>query len=318
MAMTLKKPNTVPVLISWDVDPDRWTTLEKRKLALNRAIDACDEHGAKSTFYITANFIHEYPDELARMKALGQEVGCHGLTHTDEEEYNRMPEPMQRKYIEEATQKIKAVVDQPLISFRSPRVKTSARTLKLLSEYGYLSDSSVCSQRLDFVSSNLINPGWVTAPRKPYHPNLTSPFKRGDLPLWEVPVSAMIIPFLSNALNVLGLSLMKLFFRVLYIEAKFTGKPIVYLGHPTEFIPPAQEQTSIKERHKFRLKELSPSYIRTHGFLLRKYLYKMDGNTWFQATRELFGYMASFPNVEFMTVGQYTTTYLEKVSEQSR
>jgi hypothetical protein len=38
----------------------------------------------------------------------------------------------------------------------------------------------------------------------------------------------------------------------------------------------------------------------------------MDGTTWLNATQELFAYMASFPDVEFVTVGQYTTTRLAK------
>lgn len=301
----------VPIIVSWDVDPDRWTSLEKRKYSLNKAMDACAEYGIRSTFFITANYIHEYPAELERMRSLGQEVGCHGLTHTDEEEYDRMPEPMLREYIQTARRKIEAVITEPLISFRSPRVKTSASTLKILSENNYLADSSVCSQRLDFVSSNLINPGWLVSPRQPYHPHPANAFKRGDLPLWEVPVSAIMLPFISNTLNVVGVEAMKAFFRLLYTESKITRKPIVYLGHPTEFIPPRDGQ---HKRHKFKLQEFSPGYIRTHGFLIRKYLYGMDGATWFEATRALFAYMASFPNVRFMTIGQYVTTALQKAN----
>jgi len=92
------------------------------------------------------------------MQALGQEIGCHGLTHTDEEEYDRMPEEMQERYIEQATQKLEAVAGVRILAFRSPRVKTSAHTLRLLAEHGYRADSSVCSQRIDFVSSNLNQP----------------------------------------------------------------------------------------------------------------------------------------------------------------
>ena len=101
---------------------------------------------------------------------------------------------------------------------------------------------------------------------------------------------------------------MKSFFRLLLVESKQTGKPIVYLGHPTEFIPPSNPK---RRRHRPRLKEFSPSYIRTHGFLLRKILYWMDGKAWLDATQELFAYMASFPDVRFMTVSQYVTNYLE-------
>lgn len=301
----------VPVLITWDVDPDRWTTLEDRRRCLHQAMDLCQELGVPSTFFITAKFVYEYPDELKRMQALGQEVGCHGLTHTDEEEYQRMPEAMQRAYLEEATRTLEAATGKPVRSFRSPRVKISATTLRLLAEYGYLADSSVCSQRLDLVSSNLINKGWLLAPRRPYHPHHADPFKRGAMPIWEVPISALAAPFISKALSALGLTAMKLFFRLLYAESIRTGKPIVYLSHPTEFLYARVGSQDRPVRLIFQGKFFSPSYIRTHGFLLRNLLLRMDGQTLFNRSKELFAYMASLPNVTFMTVSEYTIRHLQ-------
>lgn len=298
----------VPVLITWDVDPDRWASYDDRKRALSTATDLCEEFDIRSTFFITANFAHEYPKQIERMQALDQEIGCHGLTHTDEEDYNRMPEDMQRNYIEEATQKLETVVSEPIQTFRSPRVKTSAITLKLLAEYGYSADSSVCSQRIDFVSSNLINPGWITAPRRPYHPNHTNAFKRGDVPIWEIPVSAVMLPFISGTLNVFGLRFMKILFNLLYKEAKLTGKPIVYLAHPPELINRTTRET---QSPHLLTQKFSLSQIKTHGFLIRRALYRMDGTTWCQATRQLFAYMASFSDVTFMT-GKECVNYLNK------
>jgi len=297
----------VPILITWDVDPDRWATAEHREQALARALGLCLEFGIRSTFFFTANFAYEYPDYLERMKATGQEIGCHGLTHTDEEDYNRMPVDMQRTYIREATQKLEAVVGAPIRLFRSPRVKTSAHTLRLLAEHGYRADSSVCSQRVDFLSSNLINPGWLIAPRRPYHPHPDNAFRRGNMPIWELPVSALIVPFISGSLNVFGLGLAKTLFRLLYAESRRTGKPVVYLAHPTELIP------SKNRRSRVTLKQLSPAYVRTHGFLLRKVFFRMKGEMWYRATRELFAYMAPFPGVTFMTSSEYVN-YLENLA----
>jgi hypothetical protein len=289
----------VPVLITWDVDPDRWTTLEKRQAALTSAIDLCEEIGIKSTFFVTANFAHEYLNLLTRMQALNQEIGCHGLTHTDEENYDRMPVDMQKTYIEEATLKLKSVINGPVISFRSPRVRISAVTHNLLVKQGYLVDSSVCSQRIDFLSSNLVNPGWIFAPRLPYHPHPTNAFKSGKSRLWEIPISAIVVPLISGSLNVFGLRLMKLLFKLLYFEAKLTGKPIVYLGHPSEFI------STMKRRENVSLKQFSLSSIRTHGFLFRNLFFRMDGEQWYKSTREFLTYVASFHDVVFLTAGEY-------------
>jgi hypothetical protein len=310
----MPKNSQVPVLITWDVDPDQWISLENRQRSLNRAIDLCEELDIRSTFFITAEFAYQYPDELQRMQALSQEIGCHGLNHSGEEEYDRMPEAMQQAYLREATSKLEAVVDGSIRAFRSPRVKISATTLRLLAEHGYLADSSICSQRLDIISSNFINKGWLLAPRRPYRPHHTSPFKRGDLSIWEVPLSALIVPFTSKVLSVLGLPAMTLLFRLLYTESRRTGKPIVYLSHPTEFISAGKKGRSRVLARFLKPKFLSPSYIRTHGLLLRNLLLRMDGDTLFNSSRELFTYVASLPGVTFMTVSEYTIHNLQEAS----
>ena len=289
----------VQVLITWDVDPDRWTTLECRKHALSRALDLCREFDIHSTFFFTAQPAGDYSDVIQTMLSMGQEIGCHGLTHTDEEDYDRMPEDLQRAYIQQARQKIEAVTGVPVCGFRSPRVKTSGLTLQLLAEYGYRWDSSVCSQRLDFLSSNLVNPGWLTAPRLPYHPHRQNSFRRGSTPLWEIPVTALVFPLISGSLNVFGLAFMKAFFHLSYLEAERTGKPIVYLAHPTELLP------STRRGKNIHLKQFSLKTIRSNGFLFRNLFFRMDGEQWFAATREFFSFMASYKNLEFHTGSQY-------------
>lgn len=289
----------VPLLITWDVDPDRWASFEDRQRALTRVVDLCEESGIRSTFFFTANFAHEYPDQIKRMQISGQEIGCHGLTHTDEEDYDRMSEDLQRQYIAEANQKLATVIGGQVRSFRSPRVKTSALTLRLLGERGYQADSSVCSQRVDFLSSNLINPGWLIAPRLPYHPDQGSAYRPGKLPIWELPVSALIVPWISGSLNVFGLKFMKFFFRLLYAESKRTGKPIVYLSHPTDLSrikriaqPGPVDQSRINS-------------IRTHGFRFRRIFFRRNGDELFESSRQLFAFMASFSGVKFLTCSDY-------------
>jgi hypothetical protein len=298
------KGRKVPVLVTWDVDPSPEVPYEARKRSLDVAMALCDDLGVRSTFFVTANAAHAGAEDLERMREGGHEIGCHGLTHTDEEEYNRMPEEAMRAYVQEATRKLASTSGAPIRAFRSPRLKISAPALEVLAESGYVVDSSICSQRMDLISSNLINPGWLLAPRQPYRPHRESAFKRGDLAIWEVPVSAAVVPFISAFLSVLGLAFMKGLFRLLYAESRRTGKPIVYLAHPIEFTTGWVKP--------FHLKQLSPAYIRTHGLLIRKRLYRMDSETWLQATRELFAYMASSTGVAFVPIGEYVASNLER------
>ena len=301
---------SVPVLITWDVDPDVWIPGKERRWALDTAVDMCYRQGIRATFFITAQSADLYVDDFEKLLAQGHEIGCHGLTHGTEEDYDRMPEDMQRRYIAEATGCLQELVGDRVRVFRGPRVKTSATTLKLLVEQGYLADSSVCSQRMDFISSNLINTGWVFSPRRPYRPDQNSAFRAGDVPIWEIPVSAMVLPFISSALKTSGLSPMKLFFKLLYAEARRTGKPIVYLAHPVEFVARGPKSWKAQVKRKY----LTISYIRAHGLRLRNSLYRLDAGTLRRASQELFAYMASFPDVAFMTVSEYAIHHLARLA----
>ena len=81
-----------------------------------------------------------------------------------------------------------------------------------------------------------MNPKLLFAPRMPYHPKENDAYRKGSMNIWEIPISAIILPFISGTLSVFGLRFMKRFFGVLYRESQRTGKPIVYLIHPTEFL----------------------------------------------------------------------------------
>jgi peptidoglycan/xylan/chitin deacetylase (PgdA/CDA1 family) len=307
--VVIVKPK-VPVLITWDVDPDPWIEREKRVQAFNNARALCDELDIHATFFITAQPAEMYAAEIAPMMARGHEIGCHGWTHGDEENYDLMPEAKQHDYIGRASDKLQSLTGQPIRVFRSPRVKTSALTMRLLVEHGYLADSTVCSQRMDLISSNLINTNWLFAPRRPYHPRLDHAYRAGSLPLWQIPVSALLLPFISSAHSVLGAWAMKIFFRVLYTESKITGKPIVYLAHPTEFRNrKGGNKGRFREYVQFRY--FAPSFIRTHGFRPRNLLYRVNGSDLLNSTRNLFRYMASFSDVAFVTVSEYVGQYLD-------
>ena len=214
-----------------------------------------------------------------------------------------MPEDALYENLGEATEILRSISGQHISSFRGPRLKTSSATQKVLLDLGYTSDSSVASQRIDFLSSNLVNFGWIIAPRLPYHPGEDSPFRRGQLPLWVVPVSAIIMPFISSALYVFRMNFMKNMFKMLYREARRTGKPIVYLIHPFEFAP--IEGTWVPNGLS------TVQRIRTYGFVFRERLYEKDHQERLRMNRELFEYMNTFPDVHFRTVRDYVSNELK-------
>jgi hypothetical protein len=159
-------------------------------------------------------------------------------------------------------------------------------------------DSSVCSQRVDFISSNLVNFGWIRAPRLPYHPDSTDAFKHGNRNILVVPVSAIVIPFVSGILYTFGLAFTKIVFRLLYQESLRNGKPIVYLMHSTEFAP-----------KRFEREKKYPILVEGFGFRRSKWLFEQDIEKRYTDHEKLFSYIKSFAQVQFMTMNDYYRAY---------
>ncbi len=288
----MSKP--VSVIITCDVDPTPEVSVQEKRVGLQKSIDLFKEFDILATFFFVANVIKEYQAQIPLLLDQKHEIGCHGLSHDEKEEFNKLDEPKQRIILTQATKIIYNATGVQVCSFRGPRVKTSHITQRILEELNYKVDSSVCSQRIDFFSSNLINTKWIFAPRLPYHPNNDNAFKRGNRSIWVVPVSAMMLPFVSGTLYTFGLKFTMQMFHYLYSESLRTGKPIVYLLHPVEFA----------SKTKQRDKRYS---LLVEGFRFRrsKLIFEQDIQKRFLNHQQLFAYINSFRNIHFMTMQDY-------------
>jgi peptidoglycan/xylan/chitin deacetylase (PgdA/CDA1 family) len=295
-----RESNKVHVLITGDVDYSEHHTHDQKLRIFDDILAAATDLNVKLSFYFVAREALRIAPSVRLVADHGHEVGCHGLIHDDGEEYNRLPYDKQREYISEATKILSEIVGKEIRSFRAPRVKVSAQMYHVLEEAGYLTDSSVCSQRMDLISSNMFNKGWLVAPRLPYSPSAQNPYKRGGGNILEVPISALLIPYISSVLYVLGLPFMKLLFELLYRESLRTGKPIVYLYHPYEFVP---EIPGKKRYH---------SNVRIHGFRWRRHLYRGTPQSRLAQHIALWKHMTSYPSVEAVTMSQFYSFYKTK------
>lgn len=297
----------VPILITWDIDPltrDERIRYgipleEEQKLLLRKSLELAggltSQIGIRSTFFVTATLSEEIEEELKELIREGNQVGCHGLTHEDDEKYDKLPYKEQLYRIEKATRIIERFVGK-VTAFRAPHVRISATTLKILENLGYIADSTISSQRFDLVSSNM-NPKLLFAPRMPYRPKENNIFRTGSMKIWEIPVSAIVLPFISGTLSVFGLGFMKRFFNVLYRESLRIGKPIVYLIHPTEFL--GSENYGVPASWFFSLRIWG-----SHGNPVRYFLFRKDGKVLFDENKELFAYMKTFKGLKFITVNE--------------
>lgn len=298
----------IPVLITFDVDP-----CKNINLAMNKSLDLLKKVNIRSTFFYTA--ILAKKKMIKKLLKNRHELGCHALTHDNTEEFNKMSKIKALKIISKATKILEDLSKTKIESFRSARVKISCNTLFALEKLGYKNDSSVCSQRLDFFSSNLINLGWIFAPRKPYFPSKNSPYRKGDIKILEIPVSALILPFISTTLRIFGLTLSKILFNILYWESYYCNKPIVYLVHPHEF-------NYKKGEVKFSWKMLIPNknWLIT-GFPLRIWLgRRLSGTEVFKINMDLLRWIKKKKYVKFYTVKEFsnlTNRHNQKESVES-
>ena len=178
----------VPILITWDIDPltrderiryglplrEEQPYLLRKSLAL--ASDLTTELDIHSTFFVTASLAEEIEDDLKELKKKNHQIGCHGLTHGDDDNYAKLPYNEQLSRIQKATKILESFVGE-IRAFRAPGVRISATTLKILENLGYLADSSISSQRFDMASSNT-NPKLILAPRITAFPQAGS-YRRG-------------------------------------------------------------------------------------------------------------------------------------------
>ena len=288
----------VPVLLTCDIHthmtgsaPVREDLIETRRILQGL--------GARCTFFFPAQSAEELPDQVAALRREGHEIGCHGLTQGATEHDRRLPLEAQRGCLTEATARLARVLGERPVSFRAPVFKLSAGTIGVLEELGYRADVSVPAQQLGLFGSDPYDVKPLFAPRRPYHPDRRDLFRPGDRSLWEIPVSAWGLPFLSDTERLCGLPAMRAFFRLLRLESRLTGKPVVFMFHPSDF----NAARGIGPRRPLGWRDFLPS--RTSGFRFRDALLERDARRIQQDLTALIQDMAAQPGVRMVTVRDY-------------
>jgi peptidoglycan-N-acetylglucosamine deacetylase len=233
--------------------------------AIPRILDALDKFNAKATFFTTAVFADKSPKTIEYIISGGHEVGCHGFNHKDF--YDTLNLNDQIDTIKKSKSIVESISKIQVVSFRAPALRINKNTIVALEKNNFKFDSSVSSQRFDgpFTSGAVGKLNWIFAPRKPYKMANGSPFKKGNSNITEVPISALLWPFIGTHLRLspkTTLFMMKLLMR----ESKSTNKPLVFLIHPQEMLS-FQKGKNLKKanifsgkiRHHLKLKNLGDS-----------------------------------------------------------
>jgi len=289
----------VPILLTCDIHTHVQEVEEVREdLISTRAVFS--QYKWPCTFLFPSKSAESLCDQVGLLRDEGHEIGCHGLTHEPSENLALLPLEEQQAILSQATQRLGEILGERPQTFRAPVFKVSGHTVQVLDTLGYQADLSVVAGRLGIFGSEIYNLRPLLGTRTPYHPSIANPYRKGPANLWEIPVSALVLPFLSNTERLLGLSFMKHLFRVLYLEAKITGKPIVFVLHAEDLNPDRgvqQFSSRLSWRH----------FVPTHrdGFQFRFYLFERNWKYVHRDIVALLRYMQSFPGIHFMRVKDY-------------
>ncbi len=226
-------------------------------------MDLYDSFNIRSTFFFTGYIAKKFPKVVLLVSNRGHEIASHGLSHLKEHGFDILNYKEQERHLSESKKILEDVSGKEVISFRAPALRVNKFTPVALVETGFKIDSSVASQRFDmfmsFGTKKKLN--WLFAPRTSYFTTKDNLAKKGDWPLVELPLSALIIPYLGTTLRIFP-KLTRIVRNILLIENKFSNKPIVFDIHPNEFIDESDKKRIIKKRSKRILDYLFKDYLR--------------------------------------------------------
>jgi len=188
--------------------------------ALPRLGELFAKHGISATLFVVGKDVGD-DDEGARVVAelakAGHEIASHSYSHPYD--LVRLGREAIAAEIDRASAAIQQVAGRPPVGFRAPGYEISAELIELLCERGYRYDSSTFPAIPYYLakaavmaairvtgrkSGSILGSSKVLrAPCTPYHPAAGAPYRRGDLPIVELPVT--VTPVLR--LHVIGTTL---------------------------------------------------------------------------------------------------------------
>lgn len=145
-------------------------------IGVPRILRLLDAYDVRATFFVPGHTADSFPDAVASIVAAAHEVAHHSYSHVDPSTQSPAEE---REDMERAIRALERLTGRRPLGYRSPSWDYSESTLSLLTEFGFLYDSSLFAD--DY---------------HPYHPRhgdtvgRDAPLQRGqEVELWEFPVS---------------------------------------------------------------------------------------------------------------------------------
>jgi peptidoglycan/xylan/chitin deacetylase (PgdA/CDA1 family) len=212
------------ISMSFDVEPDLHTGEFKGIThGLLNLVQILDKHYIKATFFTTADCIEKYPQIFRKLKLNGHEIASHGYRH---HRFDNLSINEKENSIKKTIEVFNKYLGENPRGFRAPQHSIDKDTLKLLSNYSFKYDSSKTPFNIlqiiffpNKIRSNLIN--FFSNPKK---------HKVGNI--YEIPTTAVLIPFVSIIPRVFP----KVFIKIYLNFLKLFFDEMIFYAHSWDFI----------------------------------------------------------------------------------
>lgn len=255
--------NDVETTSLWNHNLNDETGYKVWKEGMPILLNLYEKYNIKSTFFFTGYIAKLYPDIVKMIQPYGHEVGCHGLVHHSDQAFDLLSLSEQIEHLKESKAILEDIAGEEIISFRAPAIRVNYDTPLALATTGFKIDSSIASQRLDFMfsfgSKHKLN--WMLSPRKPYVSSATNLARKGNSDLMEFPINSLILPYVGTFMRI-SPQLSNFTRYLLNIETRLRNTPISFVIHPNELIEEEIVNNKIQRRAKNYLSYLLADKLR--------------------------------------------------------
>lgn len=292
-------PAAVPLLITLDVHAH--DALEEVLLA---SAESFGHAKHRVSYFVPASFAQErnVGPTLRLLRKMGHTIGCHGFKHSHAEDLPSLDASSEFNLLQKATCTLADVLGESISSFRSPSYRISTSTLGFLSQLGYKADLSITPQHFPLFSSSPWQFGRLQAPRSPYHPSPSNPFRPGELSILEIPTSCFVVPLAHGSLSALPMLAWTALAKLLAAEARSFGRVLVPMFHPESVVG----RDGVWSFPPLRVSDFFP---RSHGGIRARYkLLTLNPKTLYSRTSQALNTIRDVQGVMAMSVDEFLQT----------
>ncbi|KAK2797071.1 hypothetical protein FQN51_008843 [Onygenales sp. PD_10] len=130
------------VLVGYGIDVDAVSNclpISRINTWVDRLLNLWDKYNIKATWFAPAHTVESFPNQLAKVRDAGHEIGLHGYTH---EYVSDLSLQEQRTILERSIEILTKFTGSKPLGFTAPGWKTSKELIPLLEEYGIMYDHS--------------------------------------------------------------------------------------------------------------------------------------------------------------------------------